>query len=247
MHFTKQVLKACFRAFGLDVRLARNIPPTPEHLYAREFVTLLGNFNIDMVLDVGANTGQFASGIRQCGFADKIISFEPLSEAHAELTKSCAADSLWEAHDRCAIGNHEGQVEINVAGNSLSSSILPMLDAHVKSAPYSAYQGKEMAPITTLDSVAKLYLRNATAPFLKIDTQGYEWHVLDGARETLPHIMGVLVELSLVRLYDGQPLWRDVIDRLESAGFVLWAFQPVFSDPESGRTLQIDGIFFRTS
>ena len=148
---------------------------------------------------------------------------------------------------RCALGDHDGEVEINIAGNSESSSVLPMLESHRSAAPQSAYQGKEMVQVKTLDAVAGQYLKDARTAFLKIDTQGFEWHVLDGARETLPHIKGILVELSLVPLYEGQHLWQDVIARLETAGFTLWAFKPVFSDQASGRTLQVDGVFFRTS
>ena len=143
------------------------------------------------------------------------------------------------------IGRHTGEVEINIAGNSQSSSILPMLEAHRSAAPESAYEGKELVPIKTLDTVVGQYLKDARAPFLKIDTQGFEWQVLDGARDTLPHIKGILAELSLVPLYGGQHLWREVIDRLEAEGFTLWAFKPVFSDQSQGRTLQVDGIFYR--
>lgn len=121
-----------------------------------------------------------------------------------------------------------------------------MLETHRSAAPYSAYQGKELVTIQTLDAVAGRYLKDARAAFLKIDTQGFEWQVLDGARDTLPHIKGILVELSLVPLYEGQHLWREVIDRLEAEGFTLWAFKPVFSDQASGQTLQVDGVFYRT-
>jgi FkbM family methyltransferase len=208
-------------------------------------VASLRQFDIDLVLDVGANKGQFASEIRQCGYVGRIVSFEPLSQAHVELLQSRAEDPLWDAYPRCALGDHNGEVEINIAGNSESSSILPMLESHRSAAPESEYQGKEIVSIKTLDAVAGQYLKDARAPFLKIDTQGFEWHVLDGARDTLPHIKGILVELSLVPLYEGQHLWREVIDRLEDEGFILWAFKPVFSDQASGRTLQVDGVFYR--
>jgi FkbM family methyltransferase len=246
MSYPRQLVKQLFRVFGLDIRLVSNIPPSPWQKSNYAFVDLLNRFNIDLIFDVGANAGQFASQVRRCGYAGRIVSFEPLSEAHAELLKTCAGDSLWEAYDRCAIGDKVDTVQIYIAGNSESSSILPMLDTHVDAAPQSAYQGEEMVSITTLDAIAKPYLKYSKAPFLKIDTQGFEWHVIDGAREIMPHIEGILVELSLVHLYDGQHLWREVIDRLESMGFTLWAFRPVFSHPESGRTLQVDGIFFRS-
>lgn len=246
MGFIKTSIKSIFRnLFGLEVFWDRNLPPSAIQVAAMQLVSSLRKFEIDLVLDVGANKGQFATEIRHCGYTGRIVSFEPLSEAHGQLLQSSAGDSMWEAYQRCALGDHNGEVEINIAGNSHSSSILPMLESHRSAAPESAYQGKEIVPIKSLDAVAGPYLKDAQAPFLKIDTQGFEWLVLDGARDTLPQIKGILVELSLVPLYGGQHLWRDVIDRLEAEGFTLWAFKPEFSDQVSGRSLQVDGIFYR--
>jgi len=248
MDFIKKLIKAILKnVFGIEVCWTRNLPPSAAQVAAMQIVSSLRKFEIDLVLDVGANKGQFASEIRQCGYAGRIVSFEPLSQAHDELMQSSRGDAKWDAYPRCALGDHVGEVEINIAGNSESSSILPMLESHRSAAPGSAYQGKEIVPIKTLDAVAGQYLKDARAPFLKIDTQGFEWQVLDGARETLPYIKGILVELSLVPLYEGQRLWREVIERLEAEGFTLWAFKPVFSDQATGRTLQVDGIFYRTS
>jgi FkbM family methyltransferase len=247
MRFIKKIIKAILRnVFGMEIFWTRNLPPSAAQQDAMKIVSSLQKFGIDLVIDVGANTGQFASEIRRCGYAGRIVSFEPLSQAHGELLQSSAGDHMWDAYPRCALGDHNGDVEINIAGNSESSSILPMLESHRSAAPESAYLGKEIVPIKTLDVVAGQYLKDARAPFLKIDTQGFEWQVLDGAHETLPHIKGILVELSLVSLYEGQHLWQEVIERLEVAGFTLWAFKPVFSDLTQGRTLQVDGVFFRT-
>jgi len=240
----KSTIKKSLQNLGLEVhryvppdRLLA-LPPTPT-IYS------LRNFKIDLVLDVGANVGQFASELRQGGFAGKIVSFEPLTQAHAELQQASEADPLWDVYPRCALGDHEGEVEINIAGNSQSSSILPMLESHRSAAPESSYKEKEVVAIKKLDSIAGHYLKAARSPFLKIDTQGFEWQVLDGAREVLPSIQGILVELSLVPLYEGQHLWRDVIDRLEAEGFTLWTFQPTFSNQLTGQTLQVDGVFYR--
>lgn len=235
------VIRNSFRKLGLDIhRYVPPVPPPPSPI-----ISSLRKFGIDLILDVGANTGQFVSEIRRGGYAGNIVSFEPLSEAHGKLLQASNGDAKWDIYPRCALGDRNGEVEINIAGNSQSSSILPMLESHRSAAPESAYQGKELVPIKTLDAVAGQYLKNAHAPFLKIDTQGFEWQVLDGARATLPHVRGVLLELSLVPLYEGQHLWLEIMARLEAEGFVLWAFEPVFSDPLDGRTLQVDGIYYR--
>lgn len=230
------------RKLGLAVH--RYVPPTSP---TEGLVASLRKFDIDLILDVGANTGQFASDIRHWGYAGRVVSFEPLSQAHGELLQASEGDPMWDVYPRCALGDHVGEAEINIAGNSQSSSILPMLESHRSAAPESAYQGKEVVPIKTLDAVAGQYLKDARAAFLKIDTQGFEWQVLDGARETLPYIKGILVELSLMPLYEGQHLWKEVIGRLDAEGFTLWAFKPVFSDQALGRTLQVDGVFYRNT
>ena len=72
-----------------------------------------------------------------------------------------------------------------------------------------------------------------------------EWQVLDGAPHLIAKARAVLIELSLVHLYENQHLWLEYVARLESAGFTLWALEPVFVDPKNGRTLQMDGFFVR--
>lgn len=241
MKFVKQAIKSGLRnAFGLEVHRF-----LPGRSTTAQIVSSLNKFNIDLVFDVGANEGQFVTEIRSGGYSGNIVSFEPLTQAHNALQQASKRDAKWNVHPRCALGDHIGEVEINIAGNSASSSLLPMLDSHLSAAPHTAYVGRESVPLLTLDSVAPDYVAKFKNPFLKIDTQGFEWQVLDGARDTLPHIKGILVELSLMPLYEGQRLWREVIDRLEAEGFTLWAFKPVFSDQATGRTLQVDGIFYR--
>ncbi len=245
----KTAIRAAFRKIGLDVhRYSPPVLPVPPEAPARpspRIVTSLQVFGIDLVLDVGANQGQFASEIRRGGYAGKIVSFEPLSETREKLLEVSDSDTRWKIYPQCALGDRDGVVEINIAGNSLSSSILPMLESHRGAAPGSSYQGKETVPIKRIDTVVKSYVKKSRSIFLKIDTQGYEWQVLDGARNTLPILKGMLVELSLVPLYEGQYLWLEMIERIEAAGFSLWSLEPVFHDPFNGRTLQVDGVFFR--
>ena len=205
----------------------------------------LEHFRVGKVLDVGANVGQFASELLSVGYQGKIVSFEPLSAAHAEATRVSRKSSDWTVHPRCAIGDHDGEIEINIAGNSVSSSILPMLESHSNIEASSAYVGRERVPLFKLDTVGSQYLSKGERVLLKIDTQGFEWQVLDGASQILPSVSGVLCELSLVPLYEGQHLWLDVISRLEEAGFTLWTIEKGFTDPSSGRSLQVDASFFR--
>jgi len=236
----KKFIKGCLYKFGLDLHWL-----TADSNPAFQLLKGLDRFGVDLVLDVGANTGQFASELRAIGYKGRIVSFEPLSDAYQTLTALAAKDPGWTVHRRCAIGDFDGEVEINIAGNSVSSSILPMLNSHSSAAEGSAYIGSERVSINRLDSVASSYIQRSRSYFIKIDTQGFEWQVLDGGEETLAKALGVLCELSLIPLYEGQRLWMDMLQRLEAEGFTLWAIQKGYIDPRDGRTLQVDAIFFR--
>lgn len=238
----KKLIRGGLNKVGFDLH---RISPISNPAY--QLLKGLERFQIDLVFDIGANTGQFASELRAIGYRGRLVSFEPLSLAHQALTKTAVKDCYWTVHRRCAIGDTDGEIEINIAGNSVSSSVLQMLDTHSTAAEGSAYVGSEAVSIQRLDSVALSYLQNSSRYFVKIDTQGYEWQVLDGGRETFANAKGVLCELSLTPLYEGQRLWMEILRRLEFEGFTLWSIQKGFTDPRDGRTLQVDAIFFRES
>ena len=236
----KSTIKRVVGALGYDLRRR-----TPEHNPLHGLVQALTYHRVDLVLDVGANAGQFAAGLRSAGFAGRIVSFEPLEQAYAQLVMRAAGDENWVVHERGALGAQCGEVSINVAGNSVSSSILPMMDAHSSVATNSSYVGVQRVPLFTLDSIEERYLSGVARPFLKVDAQGFEGPVLDGAVSSLRRMCGVMCEMSLLPLYEGQVLWLEMIQRLESAGLELWSLRPGFSDRVKGRTLQIDASFFR--
>ncbi len=206
---------------------------------------VLVQHRIDLLFDVGANEGQFAAQVREQGFAGRIVSFEPLPQAHAGLVRNARGDAGWTVHDRVALGAAPGDARINVSANSVSSSILPMLDAHTAAAPRSAYVGSAATPVLPLDAVYDRYRGAGERAFLKIDTQGFESEVLKGAERSLASLVGVEIELSLVPLYRGQDLYRHFLDFFEGRGFALWDVVPVFRDGRSGRLLQVDAVFVR--
>jgi FkbM family methyltransferase len=237
----RKVLKSSIRHFGFDLERYNPIPPEDAAL-----VSMLAAHGINLVLDVGANIGQFARSLRRAGYQQRIVSFEPLGAAREQMLQARGNDRLWEIAPRAAIGSMEGEVDIHVSGNSVSSSILPMLDTCVAAAPDSAYVATEKTPLRRLDSLAPQYIREDSRVFLKIDTQGFESQVLDGAEKLLPEIVGLHIELSLVPLYEGQPLYDELSSHIRSMGFELWTLAPGFRDPNSFKLLQVDATFFRS-
>lgn len=212
---------------------------------AAQLARIIECTEIDLVLDIGANVGQYATALREHGYQGRIVSFEPLSSAHARLVASAQGDDGWQVAPRMALGNSEGEILVHVAGNSLSSSVLDMLPEHQRAAPGSGCVGSETVALRRLDRVAPGYLAGAKAVLLKIDTQGFEDRVLAGAAGIIDRIAAIQTEMSLVPLYAEQPLFDDLRAKIESMDFEFFAIFPGYVHEITGRTLQVDGLFVR--
>ncbi len=210
------------------------------------FFKLLDTRGIDTVIDVGANDGEYGRMLRQRGYKSTIVSFEPLRDEHERLLAAAEGDRQWFVAPRMALGDENKEIDINVAGNSCSSSVLPMNERHELAAPQSRYIGVQRVPMRRLDDVRHPAIDTGRSILLKVDTQGFEMPVLSGAPNLLQTIQGLQLELSLTQLYAGQVLYLDMIHWLRERGFDLWNVIPGFVEPASGRLLQIDGIFFRS-
>jgi FkbM family methyltransferase len=196
---------------------------------------------VKTVLDVGAGTGQYAAGLRAAGYKRRIVSFEPLMTAFAELEARVAEDEGWELH-RVALGDNDEVAVLNVASNLASSSLLQMRAEHHAGAPDVTMTGTETTPVARLDTFD---LKIEPPAMLKLDVQGYEDRVLVGAENTLRHVALIECELSLDQLYEGQPTFRQMIDLLGDRGFQIIDLDPFFYDKTDGRVLSVDAMFRR--
>jgi FkbM family methyltransferase len=205
-------------------------------------IELLRGFPIDVVLDVGANEGLFGQYLRGAGYRGRIVSFEPLSDAFAKLETASTGDPKWECV-LTALGAFRGHATLNVAANWASSSLLPMEPRHRAAEPRSAYVSKEECSVVPLDDLLPELLRPTERVYLKLDVQGSELDVLRGAELTLAQTDVLDVELSLVPLYTGAPLFGDVVGHLDAREFGLVAIEPAFLDAATGMILQVNGLF----
>src|SRR5258705_13539682 len=89
--------------------------------------TIYKKYKVDLIIDVGANTGLYGKESRQCGYKDEIVSFEPLANAFKTLNKNIKNDPRWKAYN-FALGSENSTQFINVSANSHSSSILEISD-----------------------------------------------------------------------------------------------------------------------
>lgn len=236
----EKVIRSTANRFGIDIKRYRD-----ESSESAAIVRMLRQHKIELVVDIGANQGQYAKLLRRYGYQERILSFEPLQDAWDKLEMASRNDPKWQIFSRCAIGESKSSVTMNVSGNSVSSSILEMLDQHTEAAPESAYIRAEQVQAMPLDEALAMVQDLPQNIFIKIDTQGYEEKVLDGAPDAISRAVGVQIELSLVPLYAGQALFREITERLTSRGFEIWSLFPGFTDKSSGRMLQCDAVLFK--
>lgn len=229
------------------MRLFRGKQKRIEKTTHGKLVRILIDRNTDVFFDVGANTGQTGRAIRLAGYSGRIISFEPVPKAHAELTKAAANDPLWEVVKPTAIGEFDGEIEINVSKATDMSSILEPTDNLLLALPRTQLSERLLVPIRRLDTILpELVDKKMSNMFLKIDTQGYERNVLNGAHETLSRFWGLQMELSLFSLYEGEETYLSFLNDLHAlAMYPLMIVETNFSK-KLMRQLQIDIVFAKS-
>ena len=219
----------CWRA------LARGVAPSIEH---RE---VLQNLDCDLVLDVGANRGQFTLMMRLLHPRVPVHAYEPLPTEAAVYRAVHGGQAGIELHE-LALGDQPGTAELHVSSRADSSSLLPIGELQAKFFPSTAEVGTKSVHVATLDSL-DCHWKEATRALLKIDVQGVELNVLRGATAALRHCALVYVECSDVPLYDGQALRPEVEGFLQAQGFSPHGrFNHSFVN---GRLVQADYLFDR--
>lgn len=195
------------------------------------------------MFDVGANTGQFARELRTERYKGRIISFEPLGSCHEMLSLAAEHDQNWFVAPPMALGAKKGEAEMLVAENLVSSSLLPVVEKSINAAPHSRQVSREMVTVHRLDSIVD---DQWEPPFaIKVDTQGFEMQVLQGAEDILARTVLLLLEMSLVPLYQGGSAFADLYLAMERRGFRCIGLTQGFADLQRNEQLQADALFVR--
>ncbi len=231
----RRLLKHLARRAGYEIRQY-----TPLRSFAAARQELLGR--IDVVVDVGANAGQYGELLREEGFGGRLISLEPVQAAYEALKARAAPDPAWTTH-RLAASDAEGDIVLNVTADTRSTSALARNDRFAGAAGWSP-NGTETAPARRLETLVPELLRNGERAYLKVDVQGFEDRVLDGAGAALARFDALELELSVMPLYDGQARLVDLLPFLAERGFHPVSMEPILLD-DRGRLMELDGLFVR--
>jgi len=220
--------KKIAKAFGYELIRRRKHTTLNTHI-----INIINHHKVNLVLDVGANVGDFGKMLRAEGYYGIIHSFEPVSQTFNQLRKTSFNDQKWFVH-KMAMGEVCGKEIINITESSNLSSFLNPNDFGKEYSKTINILQKEMVEVETIDN----FLNTQISDFdnlrilLKIDTQGYDLKVFKGAINTIKHIICILSELCIKPIYSGMPHYLDSLRIYEKYGFIISGIYPICRDED---------------
>jgi FkbM family methyltransferase len=235
-NITFDVVKHTAQKMGIAV--SRYPPPGSFLRHLREYLL---HMEINVVLDVGANIGNYAKMVREIGYKGKIISFEPVPATFKQLHEAMRDDPHWFG-EPFGLSDENREALINTYSNGEFNSLLS-----IRSYAEQAFsldherQSKLAIQLKRLDDVLPELINGIQAPriFMKVDTQGHDVSVIKGASGVMEMIVGLQSELPAVQLYDGMSSMPDALNYYASYGFVPTGFYPL----NTFRNLQLSPEF----
>ena len=210
-----------------------------------DLLNIINSHKIDVVLDVGASWGGYAKTLRRFGYKKKIISFEPVNETHSKLLKNSLNDAEWQVHKKIIISNKNiKKLSINVSKDYDNSSVLDLSKLHAENHQNSQYTHKEEVESDSLDNLINYYSLGEKNLMLKIDVQGSEMDVLKSAINNLSKFKLIQIELSLQTLYEGQTLYKEILNFMNDHNYDIWNIFPGYKKKTVGQLFQFDAVFY---
>ncbi len=225
-----RIIRAVYKRLGI-VHVGRR--------RVRDLMDFIQDREIDTVIDVGANVGQFGESLRADGYRGKIVSFEPTESAFQALSRKAAADGNWEAH-HCGLGAAPGTAVLHASKLSVFNSVLELSSVAGLHDNRMSVDHTEQITIRALDEVAPA----SGKTLLKIDTQGYEKQVIEGGQQTISRAVGILMELPVIHTYKGEWHFHEALKYMSDAGFVPAQIQAVgYHGMDNVSAVEFDCLF----
>lgn len=209
--------------------------------------TLMGlpHDSFGTVLDVGANSGQFARAMYRRFPKATFHCFEPTPAAFLELAAWAGRQKRVNAV-HIALGDKADTVEMNLhTQHTTSSSLLPTSEHCKELYPFTTAQTRVSVEMKRLDDYV-LGLSSPLVPgvLLKIDVQGFELKVLYGAVQVLSQTNACIIEVSLDELYLGQARFEQIVAFMDANDFrYAGNFNQAFG--ADGHVISLDALFMR--
>ncbi len=208
---------------------------------------VLSREKVNLIIDVGANVGQYARSLRLHGYAGKIESFEPLRDAYEELRSQSNLDPNWRSY-RLALGSENRIATMRrYAASEFSSMLAVNAFARERFKWRTESGGSEDVQMTTLSDLWPEITKFVDDPraLLKLDTQGFDLEVLAGTGGALDDIVAIQAEISLKSIYQGAPRYLDALAEFERHGFEVTGMYAVSRDKKSLAIVEYDCVMTR--
>ena len=198
--------------------------------------------NIQTIIDIGSNEGQFIKEIETTLPGRKIFAFEPIPGCFKKMVANTVSSNVTAYN--IGLSDIDGTTEINISSNLVSSSILQMEELHKSSYPESQYIKKETIGLKRLDTVfADIELTDNI--LIKVDVQGYEEKVIRGGEKTFSKAAALIIETVFEPFYEGQWLFDDLYTHLSARGFKFMGFADQVNSKKTGIPIYADAIFIK--
>jgi FkbM family methyltransferase len=204
---------------------------------------------INVVIDAGANRGQFAQRLRGLGYGGRIVSFEPSPTVLPVVTARAANDPDWIVRP-VGLSSRAGQAELRLHREAQLDSLLDLLPSvTAQHFPGMEDLGTATVTLSTLADEFEGIIAGVAEPqvLLKADIQGHEAEMLHGAGEAGldRSVVAAFIELVAQPVYRGQAAMGTVLDMIMQEGFVPVAFEPLFESSDGLRIVELDALFMR--
>ena len=210
----------------------------PKYEYLKPWIVDLAP---ETVVDIGVNHGQFLHLARRLWPAAKIVGVEP------DASLAAKADGIYADDDTvtiesCAVGAADGEIEFFVTANDQNSSIHQPSDAFHDDREKDGVVRTEKIPLKRLDGLLDGY---KGPMMLKIDVQGAELEVLQGAGDRLDDVSAIVIESPFEQAYEGAAGFDDIYRFLTAKGFRYEGALGQLNSKKTGRVRQEDSVYVR--
>jgi FkbM family methyltransferase len=227
----KNKIKKLFHSIGLDIKKYKH----PNYKW-------ITDSDINTVLDIGANIGEFTIEYAKILPHAKFYCFEPIKNCYQQLlvtTKKININAF-----NVALGESNYETEINISSHLPSSSLLDMAHLHKELFMHSQLHTKELIQVKRLDDIMDgiSWVPNL---LVKIDVQGFEDKVIAGGYSTLKAAKIIIIEMSYQLLYENQLLFDGIYQMLSEMGFDFYGNIAQTFNPQNGKILYSDSLFIK--
>lgn len=237
----KRIIKNILRYYGKEIVPYNDFEKRLEPVK----FNWLKSLNIRTIIDVGASDGGYAKKIRAIFPQAKIYSFEAIHESYQLLSKKFSNDPNFKAFNIC-LNHYNGNCDFFINEYKGSSSLFHMSKLHKDAYPFTQKYYVIKTECKRLDTFIEEHNLNFEDNILlKLDVQGAEWNVLEGAEKILQRVKVVFMEVSFNTLYDNSILFTETIIRMKQLGFKVAGIENISQSLIDGTFLQADVYFLK--